>query len=114
MIRDLLFAVDENGREYPFSVLETGKGLLLTLKKEFFCRARQLRVLPALSKACAGDPGYWILPRNIGMRGDIQTLFTPREDLTYTYEAPVMSWYGIKKRGPLLCGTRGAQLPLPL
>ncbi len=94
---DLFYAVDETGKRYPFTVEELDGRLLLTLKKETFFRAKQLRVLPALGRAKAGDAGYWILPRNIGMLGEIQTFFTPRADVNYSYESPVMSWYGIKK-----------------
>ena len=94
---DLFYAVDETGKQYPFTVEELDGRLLLTLKKETFFRAKQLRLLPLLGRAKAGDAGYWILPRNIGMLGEIQTFFTPRADVNYSYESPVMSWYGIKK-----------------
>lgn len=105
MDKNLFYAVDEQGKEYPFTVLEVDGRLHLTLKKETFWRAKQLRLLPALGRAMAGDEGYWILPRNIGMLGEIQTLFRPRADVTFSYESPVMSWYGIKKAG-LCCVVR--------
>ena len=105
MNHDLFYAVDETGKRYPFAVLSLEGRLLLTLKKETFLRAKQLRLLPALGRAVAGDAGYWILPRNIGMTGDMQTFFTPRADASYAYPEPVMSWYGIKK-SELCCVVR--------
>ncbi len=91
------YAVDEKGKQYAFEQVEMGNSLLLTLKKETIQRVKKLRLLPELSTANAGDNGYYILPRNQRMDGDIQTFFTPREDLTFSYARPLMSWYGIKK-----------------
>ena len=99
MVRDALYAVDEKGKQYPFEQVQLGNSLLLTLKKETIWKVKQLRVLPELSTAAAGESGYYILPRSIGMTGEIQTFFKPREDVEYSYSRPVMSWYGIKKEG---------------
>ncbi|MBQ7090185.1 MAG: hypothetical protein IJN82_03625, partial [Clostridia bacterium] len=99
MWTELLYAVDERGKEYPFEQQRFNGGLLLTLKKEMFQKAKQLLLLPALSTAEAGDAGYYILPRAVGMSGEMQTFFTPRADAEYCYRRPLMSWYGIKKEG---------------
>ena len=99
MWNELLYALDEQGNRYFFDVLETADGMLLTLKKEIFRTARQLRLLPSLSRAEAGAEGYYIMPRSLGMPGEPQIFFTPREDAALRYEKPVMSWYGIKKEG---------------
>ncbi|MBQ2757088.1 MAG: hypothetical protein IJF31_01260 [Clostridia bacterium] len=93
----LLYAVTDKGKQLPFAVQKLGGGYLLTLKREMLQGVKQLRALPALSAANAGDEGYWLLPRNISMSGDILTRFLPREDLVYTYSRPIMSCYGIKK-----------------
>ncbi len=97
MRNDLFYAVTESGKQIPFSVCEFGGHFQLTLKKETLKGVNRLRALPALGYAHAGEEGYWILPRNIGMSGDIQTFFVEREDASYTYIDPVMSAYGIKK-----------------
>lgn len=94
---DMFYALTDDGRHLPFDVLELGNSLILTLKKETFCDTKALRALPALGSAHAGDTGYWILPREISFSGDIQTFFTDRSDMTFTYSRPVMSCYGIKK-----------------
>ena len=57
MWTELLYAVDERGKEYPFEQQRFNGGLLLTLKKEMFQKAKQLLLLPALSTAEAGDAG---------------------------------------------------------
>ncbi len=92
------YAVDEKGKQFPFEQFDDGQTLRLTLKKAVFQKAKQLRLLTELSAAEAGEEGYYILPRTLGMTGEIQTFFTPREDQVYTYNRPVMSWYGIKKK----------------
>ncbi|MBQ9098191.1 MAG: hypothetical protein IJY50_02035 [Clostridia bacterium] len=98
MLKELLYAENECGKRFDFDVLDTGKSLLLTLKKETIWNCKQLRVLPTLGAAKAGDEGYWILPRTITRVGEMQTFFTQREDVDYAYEKPMMSWYGIKKK----------------
>ncbi len=105
MLNDLFYAVDERGKRYNFDCLDTGKSFLLTLKKETIWKCKQLRALPELGNAVAGDEGYWILPRTIEYVGEIQTFFVPREDVDFTYKRPMMSWYGIKKKG-LCCLVR--------
>ena len=97
MLTDLLYAVNEQGKRFDFEVLKTKDSLLLTLKKEIFRTSRQLRLLPALSQTEAGQEGYYIMPRTLGMSGEAQIFFTQREDAVLRYEKPVMSWYGIKK-----------------
>ena len=81
MISDAFYAVNENGKRFYFDVLDTGNSLLLTLKKEVLWGCKQLRVLPELGAAKAGDEGYWILPRTISRVGEMQTFFTEREDV---------------------------------
>ena len=97
MWKDLLYAVDENGIQYFFEQKKFGKGLLLTLRKEIFQKAKVLKLLPDLSTAQAGDTGYYILPRTLQHTGELQTFFTERENQEYRYTRPIMSWYGIKK-----------------
>ena len=105
MLKDLFYAVNENGKRFDFDCLDTGKSYLLTLNKEVFRACKQLRVLPELGNAVAGDEGYWILPRTISRVGEMQTFFTERADVDYAYEKPMLSWYGIKKAG-LCCLVR--------
>lgn len=96
---DGYYAVDEQGKRYPFEVMVCKNRHFLTLKKETIWGVKTLRVLPELGTAKTGEEGYFILSRNIGMLGDIQTFFTQREDVTYTYSRPVMSFYGVRREG---------------
>ena len=98
MWKEKLYAVDENGNRYPFEQKECGNALLLTLKMQSLQGVKQLRALGELSKASAGETGYYILPRSPRMSGEVQTFFTPREDGIHLFGNPLMSWYGIKKK----------------
>ncbi|MBQ8552021.1 MAG: hypothetical protein IJ428_04315 [Clostridia bacterium] len=89
-------AYDETGKEYVFEVNRQGGSLFLTLKKELFEGAKQLRALRDLSETKAGQDGYYLIPRNIGMMGDMQIMFTKRADETYLHDRPIMSMYALK------------------
>lgn len=89
-------AVDEKGRVYIPDVEEQNGNLYLTFKKETFKDAQKLHVLPLLAKAKAGDDGFFIAPRNIFLDADLLVRFVAKEDVSYRYEAPIMSCYGIK------------------
>ncbi len=54
---DSFFAVDEKGKAYPFEQFDDGRTLRLTLKRAVFQKAKQLRLLPELSAAQAGEEG---------------------------------------------------------
>lgn len=97
MLPAVYHAVDEAGRVYDFDVLERENSILLTLKKQTIEEVSKLWLLPELGSARAGEEGYFILPRNISMVGDIQIFFTEREDVSYTYDRPILSAYGIKR-----------------
>ena len=99
VLKDLFYAVNEKGDRFDFDCLDTGKSFLLTLKKEVLWKCKQLRALPELGNAVAGDEGYWILPRTISRVGEMQTFFVERADVDYAYEKPMLSWYGVKKAG---------------
>lgn len=90
-------AVDESGKVYNFAKEPIENGFKLTLKKETLQTVQKLYLLPTLSTAKAGDDGYYVTPRNLDMSGDIQTLFTDRDDVKYIYNRPIMSAYFIKK-----------------
>ena len=96
------FAYDENDRQIPFLVEEKGGIIKLTLPLSEFKSAKSLRLLPEISEARAGDDGFYILPRSIGMRGDVQILFTERENDALSYSKPVMAVYGIKRSNECL------------
>lgn len=98
MWKEKLYAVDENGKTYYFERKKLGNSLFLTLKKEQLQAVKQLRALGELSKATAGETGYYILPRSPRMSGEVQTFFIPREDGIHLFGNPLMSWYGIKKK----------------
>jgi len=98
MIPNNFYAVDENGNQYGFDKLNIDNSILLTLKKETIVKCKQIRILSELGRAKAGEDGYWILPRNLNMIGDIQTFFTEKADCSQVYGNPIMSWYGIKKK----------------
>ncbi len=100
------FAVDEKGRKHAFLVKQEENHLYLTLPKEALANVEKLSALGDFSRAEAGDEGYYLMPRTIRMMGEFQTFFTPREDVTYTYDrGPVMSMLGLKKKG-LCCLVR--------
>ncbi|MCQ2426782.1 MAG: DUF5696 domain-containing protein [Clostridia bacterium] len=99
------FAYDENGKQLEFTVSEKNGNKLLTLDKSLFSNSKKLRLLPELSMAHAGDEGYYVMPRNIGMRADFQVFFKDRPDAVTEYSKPIMSFYGIKKPG-LCCIVR--------
>ncbi len=93
------YAYTDAGRRIEF-VKQYRKGsLLLTLPKESFQDAGKLYLLPELSSARSGEAGFYLMPRNIEMRGDFQVFFTEREDSEYVYDRPLMCLYGIKKQG---------------
>jgi hypothetical protein len=94
-------AIDNLGREYQFEVQceDAEKNRYqLTLKKEQLRDVDKIFLLPELSRAKAGEEGYYIIPRNIGMPGEVQTFFKQREDTEYIYKKMLMAFYGIKKR----------------
>ena len=100
-MEQLFNAVDSSGKEYRFEVSREGaeqNHYCLTLKKELLAGAQKLFLLPKLSRAMAGEEGYYVIPRNIGMPGEVQTFFKHREDAVYTYERPILAFYGIKKK----------------
>ena len=89
-------AVSEDGRGFFFDEKRRGGHIFLTLPKERLAGVSRLRILPDLSFARAGEDGFYILPRNIGHRADLLVRFEEREDVTYTYDKPVLSFYGLK------------------
>lgn len=90
------YAVDDLGNRLEFDQRWEGEHVFLTLKKEKFAAAQTLRVLGAFSAAQAGEAGWYVLPRNIKMNGDMQVFFREREDTVYAYKHPIMAWYGVK------------------
>lgn len=94
-------AVDEKGQEYLFDAVRTGQTVSLTLKKEAFQKAKQLRILPELGRAQTGDAGFFLAPRNEGHDGDLLIRFLPREDVHYQYDIPIISGYCVKT--PAVC-----------
>ncbi len=100
------FAVDENGKKHSFLVRQEEEHIYLTLPKEDFADAKNLSALGDFTCTEAGEEGYYLMPRTINMMGEMQTFFTPRNDLIYTYDrGPVMSLFGFKKKG-LCCLVR--------
>ncbi|MGM9642828.1 MAG: DUF5696 domain-containing protein [Eubacteriales bacterium] len=91
-------ATDENENKYPFFVEEKENRLRLTLPKEKIARVKKLWALGEFTRAAAGEDGYYLQPRNIGMMGEFQTFFTERDDLVFSNEKTIMSLFGIKKK----------------
>jgi len=90
-------AVTDDGRILPFHVHESDGRILLTLKKEQFADARFVQMLGDFTQTAAGTDGFYLLPRNIQMTGDIQTFFRPREDVTFRYANPVLSCFVVQR-----------------
>ena len=93
------FAYDENNRQIEFKSEEKDGIIKLTLPAAEFKDAKKLIILPELATAKAGEDGFYLLPRNIGMRGDIKVEFKEREDVLLSYTKPVMAVYAIVKEG---------------
>ena len=92
------FAYDENNRKIEFLSEEKDGNIKLTLPVAEFKGAKRLVILPELGNATAGEGGFYLLPRNISMRGDIKVEFKEREDALLTYSKPVMAVYAIVKK----------------
>ncbi|MBQ3125434.1 MAG: hypothetical protein IJC15_00065 [Clostridia bacterium] len=97
MLNHTFTAVTDDGRRLPFAVETTDGRLQLTLKKEVFSDAKALTMLGDFTQTPAGTDGFYLLPRSISMTGDIQTFFTPRADLSFHYEKPVLSCFAIQR-----------------
>ncbi len=93
------FAYDEKNRKIEFLSEEKDGIIKLTLPLTEFRDAKSLRLLPEISEVKAGGEGFYLLPRNISMRGDVQIFFTEREDDVLSYSKPVMAVYAVKKEG---------------
>lgn len=96
MIKQYFTAIDDQGKVHIPQIEAQDNGFVLTFHKETLENVKQLRMLPELAKAKAGDPGFLITPRNIEMSGDLLVRFVPSEDLHYSYGLPIMSCYGVK------------------
>ena len=96
MNTSFFYAVDHTGEKHIPIVETTKEDYRLTFKKEILENLQSLRVLPELAKAKVGDDGFFILPRNLEMSGDLMVRFLPIEDVTYSYKSPIMSCYGFK------------------
>ena len=94
MNTQLFNAVDNAGNILLPVIEEKNNGYLLTFKKEMLEGVQTLHLLPELAKANAGDEGFFITPRNIGMSGDLLVRFVPKEDTAYKYDGAIMSCYG--------------------
>ena len=88
--------VDDTGKVYR-PLRENKDGILcVTFQKEAIANAKQLRVIPEFATARAGEEGFFVTPRKIGMTGDLLVRFLPREDARYEYGLPIMSCFGVK------------------
>lgn len=92
-----LYALDNNSNKLMLDAEWSESSVRLTLPLESFKNAENVRLLPELSHAKAGDEGYYIIPRKITLNGDVLTKFREREDVTYLIKKPILSAYGIKK-----------------
>lgn len=97
MLNRTFTAVNDRGDILPFAVSEESGRLTFTLKKESFADAKSLSMLGSFTETPAGTEGFYLLPRNISMTGDIQTFFSPRADVSFSYEKPIMSCFAISR-----------------
>lgn len=91
------FAYDENNKRIEFLSEEKDGIIKLTLPLSEFKDAKSLVILPELGEVKAGAEGFYLLPRNISMRGDIKVDFKDREDAILSYTKPVQAVYAIEK-----------------
>lgn len=96
MNTSLFNAVDNMGRTLIPKIDKTKEGYSLTFKKELLAGVQTLHLLPNIAKANTGDDGFFILPRNILMSGDLLVRFLPMENTSYSYGGVIMSCYGFK------------------
>ena len=92
-------AVAGDGRILNAEARRSGDRTFVRIKKEELPKDGTVRVFGEFTSASAGDAGWYLLPRNIGMMGDFCVFFREREDVSYVFSKPVMSLFGIKKPG---------------
>lgn len=100
---NLFFALDEKGNKLYFEETRSGDAVLLALKHERFEDCAELRLLPALSCAKSGDPGFYVVPRKIAMSGDQLVLFNEKKDAVFETTHPLTVTLFINC--PAFCGT---------
>lgn len=91
------YAHDALGNNYEFLQSKTDCGILLTLKKENIKTVSNLYALGGFTEAKTGDEGFYVIPRNLGLVGDILTRFEKRDDCVFVQTLPIMSFVGVKK-----------------
>ncbi|MBQ9544994.1 MAG: hypothetical protein IJV00_07700 [Clostridia bacterium] len=96
------YALDENGVKLTFECSPVNGGFFLTLRKEAFRFASTLSILPSLSSARIGDPGFYVVPRSVDIEGDQLVLFNEKPDCSYTVSSPLL--YALFISAPSFCG----------
>lgn len=98
----MFYAVDNLGKRIEFEQICDGNSVFLTLKKETFSDAKTIEIFSDSISANAGDKGFYIVPRDINLMGDIYTEFTERKDTEFTVYKPIMACCAVKTKS--FCG----------
>ncbi|MBQ2726417.1 MAG: hypothetical protein IJF78_11995 [Clostridia bacterium] len=90
----LFSAVTDRGEKLLFREEQSGEShILLTLPLQAFGDCGSVTMFGDFTTRHAGDCGFYLLPRNLGMTGEMQTFFTPRENTVFSYDKPVLSLF---------------------
>lgn len=98
----LLYALNDKGEKLFFEVSETKYSVFLTLRKELFDFSGRLVILPGLGRAKAGDPGFFVVPRNVDMSGDQLILFNKKPDAVFETRHALLN--ALFVNSPSFCG----------
>ncbi|MBP5271036.1 MAG: hypothetical protein ILO42_08780, partial [Clostridia bacterium] len=98
---DISKAIDAlaDGERLSVEAVEKDGVLAVRIRKELLAGVAKLRVFGEFTSADAGDEGYYLCPRKLNMDGEFLCRFTPRPDVVYRWDKPVLSLFGIKKPG---------------
>lgn len=93
----MFYATDGNNR-FLFEKQQRDGSIFLTLKKEQFADAKGLVALEDITRAKAGEDGFYILPRKLSMPGDAYITFTECENSEYLIKSPIMCAFAVKTK----------------
>ncbi len=88
-----------DGERIPVEAVEKDGVFAFRIKKERLAGVVKLRLFGEFTEAAAGDDGYYLCPRKLNMDGEFLCRFTPRPDVVYRWDKPILSLFGIKKPG---------------
>ena len=92
-----LFTVrDKEGNKYNFNVKKVGEDYKLSFPLELLKKSKIFYFFEDFTTVKANTPGYYIIPKNLDMMGDILITFKEREDNSFSFNRPWTNGFGIK------------------